>query len=156
MLKMLQRIILYALSSLLMSFFMFIFVFSIMTQQFPPDLGLIKRTFSGLKQINQMTLQLNQKNSQANKAGDKVSGSSGPEKGSDDNGEEQVNILQQFDQRKAELWSKIMAEKGAPDGQGGVVSDSTPSQALKDKVKDLEFEIMRLQNRVGALEAKIK
>lgn len=61
MLKMLQRIILYALSSLLMSFFMFIFVFSIMTQQFPPDLGLIKRTFSGLKQINQMTLQLNRR-----------------------------------------------------------------------------------------------
>lgn len=127
------------LRSLFISIVMFIIVFSVITGEFPPNFKRVTNTFKSLQQMTQLSRQI-QEQQKALKTQYAANG---------EVDESDVEALQELNLKRAELGSGLLQAENT-------VSDSQETSELKQKMKELETQLFRLQQRVSQLESKTK
>lgn len=139
MLQVLGKIVGSILRSLFISIVMFVIVFSVITGEFPPNFKRVTNTFKNLQQMTQLSRQIQEQQ----KALKDRYAAHGEVDDSD------VEALQELNLKRAELGAGLLqAENPA--------SDNQETNELKQKVKELETQLFRLQQRVSQLESKSK
>ncbi|WP_373999000.1 hypothetical protein [Bdellovibrio bacteriovorus] len=139
MLQALGKIAGSVLRSLFISIVMFIIVFSVITGEFPPNFKRVTNTFKNLQQMTQLSRQI-QEQQKALKNQYTAHG---------EVDENDVEALQELNLKRAELGAGLLQAENA-------VSDSQETSELKQKMKELETQLFRLQQRVSQLESKTK
>lgn len=127
------------LRSLFISIVMFIIVFSVITGEFPPNFKRVTNTFKSLQQMTQLSRQI-QEQQKALKTQYAANG---------EVDESDVEALQELNLKRAELGAGLLQAENT-------VSDSQETSELKQKMKELETQLFRLQQRVSQLESKTK
>ncbi|MEK2644439.1 hypothetical protein [Bdellovibrio sp. BCCA] len=128
------------LRSLFISIVMFVIVFSVVTGEFPPNFGRIKKTYASLQQMTQLSRQIHEQQ----KAMKHQYANSG------EVDEQDVEALQELNLKRAEIGAGILGDPNAP----SAVSESADVKELKEKIKEMEAQLYRLQHRVSELEAR--
>lgn len=148
MLETFAKIVGSILRSLFISIVMFVIAFSVITGEFPPNFGRIAEMYSSFKTLNDVNQSVGHSHSQVSKEGAVVEGNVGS--GDDD----MVEGLNQINRKRAEVGASMLGGS-SPKLQGQVVPVPVSSevQVLRDKVKELEVQLFRLQDRVNRLES---
>lgn len=128
------------LRSLFISIVMFVIVFSVVTGEFPPNFGRIKKTYASLQQMTQLSRQIHEQQ----KAMQHQYADSG------EVDEHDVEALQELNLKRAEIGAGILGDPNAPSS----VNESADVKELKAKINDMEAQLYRLQHRVSELESR--
>ncbi|WP_374078092.1 hypothetical protein [Bdellovibrio bacteriovorus] len=128
------------LRSLFISIVMFVVVFSAITGEFPPDFSRIKKTYSNLQQMTQLSRQIHEQQ-KAMKGQYATTG---------EVDEQDVEALQELNLKRAELGAGLLG--AGPETSASV--DTGDVKELRAKMKEMETQLFRLQNRVSELEAR--
>lgn len=129
------------LRSLFISIVMFVVVFSVITGEFPPDFGRIKKTYSNLQQMTQLSRQIHEQQKALQ----------GRYATNGEVDEQDVEALQELNLKRAELGAGLLG--AGPEGSTSSL-DSGDVKELRAKIKEMETQLFRLQNRVSELEAR--
>nr|BFD58590.1 hypothetical protein CKG001_06970 [Bdellovibrio sp. CKG001] len=133
----LAKILSSLLRSLFVSLVMFVVVFSVITREFPPNFSKLQNSWQNLQKMAQLSRQIHDqhqllKSQQA--VGDGFVEDADLEK------------LQELNLRRAELGAGLL------NGTVPAAEPSADSQALKQRVQELEKQLFKLQQRVNELE----
>lgn len=142
----------FLLRSFVISFLIFLMIISLVSGEFPPDLGATKRTFSSLHQLVQMgeqfkmqyKMNLQQRNSP------KATGIGSA------SGEKLLHPSVVLKSINEELDDGPSQKPVASDSPGLATSSAAEIQSLRLKVTELETQLFRLQSRLANLETRSK
>lgn len=128
------------LRSTLISIVMFLVVFSIITGEFPPNLGRIKIAYQSLQRMTQLSREIQTKQ----KALQKQYAAEGAVEDAD------VEALQELNLKRAEIGASLLGD--APLSE---VSAKDMNE-VKKQIQELQTQVFRLQQRVNELEGQGK
>jgi hypothetical protein len=124
------------LRSLCVSLVMFMVAFTIVTGEFPPDFSKLKNLHQNLKMIE--SLQVSKLPTLANLT-------------SSDSAENDVLSLENYNTQRAKIGANLFGASSASSPESWVTQDS---QACISRVREVEFQLYKLQQRVAELEEK--
>lgn len=137
------------LRSLFISLVMLLIALSVITGQFPPDFDRLQKTYTSLQELTKLSQEIHGHTKDAVAAASNAAGSME---------EEDIRRLEDLNSKRAELGSQLLPHGGGEDSAPKAVTlaqSRTPEQ-LESKIRDLQQDLFRLQERVNRLESQNK
>ncbi|XGC81528.1 hypothetical protein ACES2L_03395 [Bdellovibrio bacteriovorus] len=128
------------LRSTLISIVMFLVVFSVITGEFPPNLGRIKTAYQSLQRMTQLSREIQTKQ----KALQNQYAAEGVVEDAD------VEALQELNLKRAEIGASLLGDAPALEVSAKEMGE------VKKQIQELQAQVFRLQQRVNELEGVSK
>lgn len=138
------------LRSLFISIVMLVIALSVITGQFPPDLERLQKTYTSVQELAQISQAVHGQNNMD--AGTATTGAAGSME------EEDIRKLEAINTKRAELGANLLpyGENDSSNTKVAANAQGKTQEQLESKIRDLQQDLFRLQERVNRLESQSK